>query len=232
MTFSLRGALIEYGTDVLGPIPNVVVFQFNPHEIQRTLNIAQPQVPATGEDERQTEPAQTSSPPVESFQVTAHFSAADDLGEGGVVSALPRVFGIGPQLAALEKMVYPSSGLIGALIGAAVDAIGDALGLGDDDAAERPVPREQLPRILFVWGPSRVLPVQITSMTIREQKFDMLLNPVQAEVAIGLKVASLPGDTDDLLGQGALAYTQTVKEAQALLNLTKSVQLAVEVIPF
>ena len=33
--FLLRGALVEYGTEVLGPLPNVVVFQFNPEQISR-----------------------------------------------------------------------------------------------------------------------------------------------------------------------------------------------------
>ena len=35
----LRGALVEYGRSLLGPIPNVVVFQFNPEQLARTLTI-------------------------------------------------------------------------------------------------------------------------------------------------------------------------------------------------
>ena len=38
----LRGALIEYGTDLIGPIPNVVIFQFNPEQLTRTITIPQP----------------------------------------------------------------------------------------------------------------------------------------------------------------------------------------------
>lgn len=231
MSFFLRGALVEYGSDVLGPIPNIVVFQFNPEQISRTLNIARTSTAAETETSRQTEAHQTSAPPVESFTITAHFSAADDLGKGGAVSAIPRIFGIGPQLVALEKMVYPEGGIISGAIGAVVDAIGDALGGGDDEDT-RSVPREQAPRILFIWGPSRVLPVEIKTMSITEQKFDPLLNPVQAEVSIGLQIASFPEETDDVLGRGALTYTQTVKEAQALLNLAKAVELSVDVIPF
>ena len=230
MTFFLRGALVEYGTNVLGPIPNIVVFQFNPETISRTLNMARPAAPAA-ETARQTESHQTSAPPHESFNITAHFSAADDLGKGGAAAAIPRVFGIGPQLAALERMVYPSGGLISGALGAVIDRVGDALG-GGDDAPTRPVPREQTPRILFIWGPSRVLPVEIRSMSITEQKFDSFLNPVQAEVVIGLAVASFPENTDDTVGRGALTYTQTVKDAQAMLNLTKAVELAIDIIPF
>ncbi len=231
MPFFLRGALIEYGSDVLGPIPNIVVFQFNPEEISRTLNMASSNTTQT-ETARQTEANTTSGPPTESFSFKAQFSAADDLGKGGAVSAIPRVFGIGPQLAALEKMVYPSAGLLSQAIGAAVDAIGDALGGGDDEDATRATPREESPRILFFWGPSRILPVQVKSMSITEQKFDPLLNPIQADVQIGLAIASFPEDSDDSFGKGALAYTNTIKEAQALLNLAKAVELAIDVVAF
>ena len=234
--FYLRGALVEYSSEVLGPLPNIVMFQFNPEQLVRTLNI--PQRRAAGrEDARQQEPRQTSAPPTESFRITAHFSAADDLGKGGAAAAIPRVFGIGPQLAALEKMVYPAGGIVSGAIGAAIDAIGDALGLGGDGGtATRPVPREQVPRILFVWGPSRVLPVQIQSVSITEQKFDAFLNPVQAQVEIGLAIASYPARRlqrpDDPVGVGALTYTQAVKDAQAALNLAQAVKFAVDIIPF
>ncbi len=83
MSFFLRGALVEYGSDVLGPIPNIVVFQFNPEQISRTLNMAHSRSVSSPENARQTESHQTSAPPVESFTLTAQFSAADDLGKAG-----------------------------------------------------------------------------------------------------------------------------------------------------
>jgi len=229
MSFPLRGALVEYGNNILGPIPNVVVFQFNPEQVSRTLRMAAQteRVPSAG---RVTEPHGTSGPPVESLTITAHFSAADDLGKGGAAAAIPTMFGIGPQLAALEKMVYPKGGKLSELLGQAIDAIGAALGGGG--GASTSAPREQTPRILFIWGPARALPVKINSMSITEQKFDMLLNPVQAEVQMGLEVVSFPDNSDDTVGKGALIYTQTVKDAQALLNLAKAVQLATDIIPF
>ena len=39
MGFLMRGALIEYGSDFMGPIPNVVIFQFNPETLTRSLQI-------------------------------------------------------------------------------------------------------------------------------------------------------------------------------------------------
>lgn len=228
MSGMLRGALVEYGSNFLGPLPNVVVFQFNPEQLARTITIPQRSGAASAAS-RTSERRQAEAPPLESFTVTAHFSAADDLGKGGAAAAIPRVFGISPQLAALEKMVYPSN-ILGGLLGEAIDAIGDALGGGD--TPERPVPREQLPRILLIWGLTRILPVTINSMTITEQRFDFLLNPVQAQVEIGLEVISDLSSGSDDIGEGALAYTQTVKEAQASLNLVKAVELVVDIIPF
>jgi hypothetical protein len=229
MALLLRGALVEYGSDFLGPLPNIVVFQFNPEQIARTINIPQRRT-AAPRAARTPEPRATSAPPTETFTLTAHFSAADDLGRGGALSAIPRVFGIGPQLAALEKMVYPSN-ILGGLLGAAIDAVGSLLG-GSSEPATRSVPREKLPRILFIWGLTRVLPVQIQSLTITEQKFDFLLNAVQAEVQIGLAIATFGRSTSDKLGKGALDYTNGVKEAQAALNLVKAVELALDIIPF
>jgi hypothetical protein len=229
MALLLRGALVEYGSDFLGPLPNIVVFQFNPEQIARTINIPQRRTPGP-RAARTPEPRATSAPPTETFTLTAHFSAADDLGKGGALSAIPRVFGIGPQVAALEKMVYPSN-ILGGLLGKAIDAVGSLLG-GSSSPATRPVPREKLPRILFIWGLTRVLPVQIQSLTITEQKFDFLLNAVQAEVQIGLAITQFGRSTSDKLGKGALDYTNGVKEAQAALNLVKAVQLALDIIPF
>jgi hypothetical protein len=228
--FMLRGALVEYSGEFLGPIPNIVVFQFNPEEIQRTITIPASPTDTPTDRARHQESGQASSPPVETFSITAHFSAADDLGRGGALSAVPRLFGVGPQLAALEKMVYPAGPLTG-LLGAALDAVGDALGGGGEEAPEQPVPRESVPRLLFIWGPSRVLPVRIQSLSITEKQYDALLNPVLAQVSLGLAVASLPASSTDVIGKGALTYTQVVKDAQSILNLAKAVELALDIIP-
>lgn len=217
----LRGALIEYASDFFGPLPNLVIFQFNPDTLNRNISI--PERP-TGATSRET--SQAGNIPVERITLTAHFSAADQLNTGNIIA---QELGIGPQLAALEKMVYPSN-LIGELLGEALDKIGDALGLeGNDDIAKQPIPREKYPQILFIWGKTRVLPVLLESMSITEQQYDSSLNPIQAEVALGLAVASNP---DDKVGKGALKYSNLAKEAQAIVNLANTVELAIDLIPF
>ena len=219
----LRGALIEYSGGPIGPIPNVVIFQFNPEALTRTLQI--PQRP-TGATQRET--TQAGEKTFERITFKAHFSAADMLGEG---KTLAQLFGIGPQLAALEKMVSPSAKIAGA-IGAAIDAIGDALGLGgSDDAPAQPIPRETYPRILFIWGATRVLPVTIDSMSISELEYDAILNPLRAEVDITLSVIAVDECSDDVLAKGALEYSTIAKEAQAIANLANTAQQAFELIP-
>lgn len=223
MPYLLRGALIEYGSDFLGPLPNVVIFQFNPETLTRAIQI--PQRP-TGGTRRET--TQAGDPPIERITLKAEFDAADGLNANKV---LARGFGVGPQLAALEKMVYPA-GKISGLIGAAIDAIGDAIGLGGDDAETQPIPRESYPRILFIWGLTRILPVTIDSMSITEQQYDFLLNPVRAEVSLGLSVNSTNTCSTDKVAKGAMEYSNLAKEAQAILNLANTVELAAELIPF
>lgn len=222
MPYLLRGALIEYGSDFLGPIPNVVIFQFNPESLTRDIQI--PPRP-TGAASRETN--QASEPPVEKITLTAHFNAADQLNKN---NPLARGFGIGPQLAALEKMVHPT-GKISGSIGEALDAIGDEI-FGGDDNPTQPIPREKYPRILFIWGLTKVLPVTIESMKITEQQFDYMLNPVQAEVALGLSVKTIDPCSDDLVAKGAQEYSSLAKETQALANLANTAGQLIELIPF
>jgi hypothetical protein len=224
MPYLLKGALIEYGTDLLGPIPNVVIFQFNPESLTRSMKIPAKPVGASGREN-----TQAGEKPLETISFKASFSAADELNENKV---LARLFGVGPRLSALEKMVHPSSKIAG-LIGAAIDAIGSALGLGGGGGGKptQAIPREKYPKILFIWGPTRVLPVVIDSMQISELEYDPLLNPIRAEVDISLTVNAIDACSGDILAKGALEYSGMAKEAQAIANLANTAEQAVELIP-
>lgn len=217
--FLMRGALIEYGSDFMGPIPNVVIFQFNPETMSRTVQI--PPRPAAA---MARETTQAGEPSIEKITLKASFSAADEFGKNKV---LARLFGVGTRLAALEKMVYPSNEL--------ASAIGAALGLGGNDGggeARQAIPRQKMPRILFIWGPYKVLPVVLESMSITEQQYDFLLNPIQAEVSITMAVNAVDECSGDDIGKGALTYSNMAKDAQAMANLANSAAQVVELIPF
>jgi hypothetical protein len=216
--------MVEYGSDFLGPLPNVVIFQFNPETLTRTI-----QVPPRPSGAAARETSQAGDPAIEKISLKAQFSAADEMGTN---KFLARTMGVGPRLAALEKMVNPASKLSG-LLGAAIDAIGGALGIGGGGSDPRQVvPREKYPRILFIWGPFRILPVVIESMSITELQYDFLLNPIQADVTIGLSVNAIDKCSDDIVGKGALEYSNLAKDAQAMLNLANTIEQAADLIPF
>lgn len=222
----LRGALVEYGSDFLGPLPNIVVFQFNPETMNRAIQIPQRPVGATAR-----EVSQAGDPPIERISIKAEFSAAEQLDSG---NPLARTFGIGPQLAALEKMANPSN-LLGGLVSANPDAVGSALAAAaaaGGAQATKPIPRETYPRILFIWGRTRVLPVVLESMTINELLYDSVLNPIQADVSIGMAVNVPTPTSDDTVAQGAYKYSSAAKEVQAAANLANTVRLAADLIPF
>lgn len=221
----IRGALIEYGSDFLGPIPNVVIFQFNPETLSRTI-----QIPGRQVSSQSRETSQAGESPVEQISITAHFNAVDELKDENI---LAKAFGVGTRLAALEKMVYPTN-IIGGLLGQAMDAIGDALGMGGDEeeTAVQPIPRKSYPKLLFIWGPMKVLPVVVQSMSINEQLYDKLLNPIKAEVSLSLGVVPPDPCCSDWIAKGASQYTAVVKEAQAIANLANTVGDVVDLIKF
>ena len=217
----IKGALIEYASDFLGPLPNVVIFQFNPETLTRTIDI--PPRP-TGGTARET--TQAGEPSIESIDFTAKFDAKDS----GNILAIAT--GVGPRLAALEKMVHPK-GPISGLVTKAFDAIGKAVGSGSGGGQPRQIiPRENYPRILFIWGPLRVLPVVIKSMSITELLYDFLLNPIQAEVKITLAVNEIDDCSNDVIGKGAFWYSNLAKEALAISNLANTAEQVRELIPF
>ncbi len=223
MENTLKGALIQYGSDFLGPIPNVVIFQFNPEKLSRTIEIPPRPVNATTR-----ETSQAGEPPFERFSVEAQFSAADQRNSSNPIGL---TMGVGPQLAALEAMVYPVQ-TPGGAIGAAVDAIGSLLSGSAKPDPTQVVPRVQSPKILFVWGLMRIVPVIIESMTINEVQYDSLLNAEEATVTIGLAVVTPCPCCNDQIAQGALKYTQLMQDTLATVNLANTAVAVVNLIRF
>ena len=89
-----------------------------------------------------------------------------------------------------------------------------------------------LPIVLFVWGPSRVVPVRLTSFSVTEKAFDQNLNPTEAEVGMGLKVLSYMDLDPSSLGHGAYLVHQVQKEALARFNLLNSAEHILGKLPF
>jgi hypothetical protein len=69
-------------------------------------------------------------------------------------------------------------------------------------------------------------------MTITEQQYDSLLNPIQAEVNIGLAITPVSNCSDDEIGKGAYQYSSMAKEVLAMSNLVNTAGQVMDLIPF
>ena len=190
----LRGALVSIDPD--SNRPSVILFQYNPTTLTRTLEIK-------GGEGGGVEALKLYGAPVETIKLEAELDATDRL-EWMEPTAVAT--GLHSQLAALELLVYPKS--------SAVTANSALLAKGAMEVVPPPGPL-----ILFVWGPKRVLPVQITEFSVTEEAYDTRLNPIRARVGLGLRVLSyddLPGSHQ---GHSLFLAHQVAKEALAKLSL-------------
>jgi hypothetical protein len=233
MTF-LRGALVEFMPTGLIPIPNIIVFQYNPETMTHTWTQAEAQ-PA-GPNETMTNPLAVKGNPGESFSFMLSLDAADSIADGAVSAALAEVSGVYSRLAALEMLLYPAEATTSGLLGTVTAAIGGAFGAGAGGGVKRAVPASTLNTVLFVWGPGRILPVRVTALTITERLYDILLNPTKAEVQITLRALTadeLAHDDDTLadLARTANSYSQGLRQALAVANLVNAAESILGMLP-
>jgi hypothetical protein len=236
----LKGALIEFSSRFIGPVPNIIIFQYNPEKLTRSLNPWVPPAPSAEEGE-DTPPPQMSGitlaqpfDPGESFSLSLELDATDAL-EKPESHPVAVIAGVADRIAALEILLYPDregSSLLGDLVG----AIGDALGGGGDD--DDAVPHYSVPIVLFVWGPGRIVPVRLTSFSVDEEAFSTLLYPIRAKVSVGLKIVTpqeLAAYDDSLakeIAEFSYKFTHTQKEVLAAANLANSVESILGILPF
>jgi hypothetical protein len=207
---ALKGAFINLGAGILGALPNIIVFQFNPDQISRSPAIALPPQASCGEGTRDA--SHQPCDPKESISFSLRLDASDQLASLNPIAAGS---GILPALSALEMLMAPKASKSLNLIK-----------LSGDRNQGHKFPPLTLDRVLFFWGPFRILPVNITSLSITETEYDQMLNPVRAEVSLNLEVLT-PSQLDNSdLGLGAYKYTQGVKQVMAALNLANMAQLA------
>ncbi|HEU0217805.1 MAG TPA: hypothetical protein VFQ90_14200 [Stellaceae bacterium] len=181
-----------------------IVLQYNPDTLTRRL---QPQ--GVGDQPDRSEILRLKGPPIETISVAAEIDATDQLA-APAENPLAVTLGIQPQLSALELLVYPSS--IDLILNEALTLLGTI----------EILPMES-PLAVFVWNPTRITPVRITSLDITEEAFDTNLNPIRAKVSLEMRVLNV-NDTGFLNPAGALYMVyQIEKEALALANAIQSV---------
>lgn len=205
---ALKGAFIKLDADVLGVLPNIIVFQFNPETISRSPSLAFPPVQSDGAGFMNAldQPGE----PNESISFGLRLDATDQLARANPIAAAN---GVLPALSALELLLYPRQALAAALF---------------DEPQPYQNPPQSLPLVLFFWGRHRILPVVVTSMSISETEYDQLLNPVRAEVSVSLEVQT-PNRLDEgsSLARGAYRYSQRARQSLAALNLANPPEVIV-----
>src|SRR5215203_3992814 len=186
------------GIDAFNTVASVILFQYNPDTLTRTLEAQS----VGGQGGDRSEALRLKGAPVENIKLEVEIDATDQLEEarGTAVS-----MGIYPQLSALEMLIYPRSSLV--LANTALLAAGtiDVIPL-------------TAPFTLFVWGPKRVLPVRLTDFSIAEEAYDTNLNPIRAKVSLGLRVLSYNDLPRSHPGYSLFLSHQVIKEAMATIG--------------
>jgi len=191
----INGAIV--GVDIFNPLASVIVFQYNPDTVTRTLTAQ-----TSGDNADQSDAFRIKGPPQESIKLEVEIDAADQL-EKATFTATS--MGLYPTLGALEMLLYPKS--------AHIVANEVLAGLGIIEV----IP-PQTPITLLVWGLKRVLPVRLSQFTITEESFDPQLNPIRAKVSLDLRVLTYQ-DLGVVSAGGALFMAhQVAKEVMATIG--------------
>jgi hypothetical protein len=167
----LKGALVVFETFI--PVPtNLIAFQYNPDQVTRQFKQGGSRGGTAAPDPcRNAGDTRRVMPPTESLKMSVELDATDQLED---VNPIAVTTGLHPTLAALELLLYPPSTQV--ILGKILAKVGSA----------RVTPAKS-PLVLLVWGPLRVIPVQVESVAVTEQAFDTLLNPIRAKVDLGLR---------------------------------------------
>lgn len=235
----LRGALVEFTETFPLPVPNVIIFQFNPETMTHSWT---PAKTGSGTPGHASNPLAITGDPEQTFSFTLAMDAGDMIAEGGPGGDLAQLSGVYSRLAALEMLLFPTAPPGGGLLGSVSASIGiggGGLSLGGSAGSQptRPVPAAQLPTVLFVWGPGRIAPVRVSQLTVTEKLYSSdLLNPTHAEAQIQLKVLTqqelqFVGGPLGVVAKAAQVYSDKLRQGLAIANLVNAVQSVIGLLP-
>ena len=204
----LKGALVVYESHTPGAASRVIAFQYNPHQVSRSLSQGTTGTTEGGgragnpsRGQAQQDVLRVEGPPRETIRLTVELDAADALEHpqehGDVVSD-----GLHTMLATLELLLYPTS----------VEVLRQQTLAEQGEVQLNPA---ELPLTLLVWGRSRVAPVLLTALSVTEDAFDPALNPVKATVELELRVLSYVDLPADSAGRDVYLAYQRRKESLA-----------------
>jgi len=185
---------------VSGTVKRIISLQYNPDNLTRSFQIQA----AGGEEGGRSQALRLKGPPVETIKLEAEIDATDQL---EIDEATVRDVGIHHQLAAIETIIYPTSAQLQSNNSMASAGTLEILPM-------------QAPLVLFVWSKERVVPVQITELSVTEEAFDPTLNPIRAKINLGLRVLSV----DDLgfEHKGGSLFMNYLANKERLASLARS----------
>jgi len=199
-----KGAII--GLDPFNPLASVIVFQYNPDTMTRTITAQ-----TTSGDADRGEALRLKGPPQETIKLEVEIDATDQLERGnGIAGSM----GVYPALASLEMLLYPKSALVLA------NEVLLNFGIIEVIAPEAPL-------TLFAWGPNRTLPVRLTELSITEEAYDPNLNPIRAKVSLGLRVLNYNDLGLSSVGGTLFMAHQIAKEVMATIGSVGNIAGAV-----
>ena len=201
----MKGAIV--GLDPLNPLASVIVFQYNPDTLTRTLTAQT----AGGSGGDRSEALRLKGPPQETIKLDIELDAADQLEQG---SGIATTLGLSPALASLEMLLYPKSAVVIA------NEVLAALGVIE-------IIPPQAPLTLFIWGVKRVLPVRISSFSITEEAFDPALNPIRAKASVEMRVLTYNDLGLPSVGGALYMVHQVATEVMATISGVSNVAGAV-----
>lgn len=188
-----------------GAVGRMVTLQYNSDSLSRSF-----QIQGSGEGGERSEALRLKGPPAETIKLEAEIDATDQL-EFPDDNETAVELGIHPQLATLELLTYPSSGRL--------DLNDRLASIGTIEI----IPMETA-LTLFVWSAQRILPVRITELSVTEEAFDRILNPIRAKVSLGMRVLSI----DDLgfRHRGGGIFMAFLRAKEQLLSKAPAVALS------
>lgn len=245
----LKGALIQFSAPMLLPIPNLIIFQYNPETMTRQVMPWKPREKVVYEDKEEAAKAtaeffnELAQPfdPQETFSLTLELDAADAL-EEPASHPIATIAGVADRISAMEMLCYPPGpSALGGLLNVSVNVSVGGASIGGALSNADVIPKLKVPVVLFFWGPGRIVPVRITSFSVEEQQYSPLLYPIRAKVSLGLTVlnenqlVNVAGDPGESLiidfAKLCYKFTQAQKEALALANLANSVESIIGMLP-
>ncbi len=195
----LKGGLVLLDSVTFAVRTNgIIVLQYNPDTLTRSFKVK-----GITEGGDRSEALRLTGPPVETIKLDAEIDATDQLEFPDSNQATVR-YGISPQLAALETLIYPDSATLQANFALTQQGIFQVM-------------PTLSPLSLFVFGPARMAPVRITELSVTEEAFDPSLNPLRAKVSLGMQVLSI----DDLYfsDPGGALYMAYQRQKESLAQL-------------